>query len=500
MTAGGRVVVVGLGPAGADLVVPRARAALERIGHRYARTARHPAVSDLAGDGIAFESFDSSYDSGTNLEAVYSSIVDALVAAASAHGEICYAVPGSPTIAERTVAMLRERDVELEVIAGLSFADLAWARVGVDPLEGAQVVDARDFTVGAAGAYGALLIAQSDSKSLLSDVKLTLLESLEPDHRVIVLQRLGLADESVFEVDLADLDRTFEPDHLTSIFVDTGSSMPAKELVRLIELAERLRGPGGCPWDAAQTHHSLARHVLEEAYEVVEAIERLPAEAPGGGDPVPADDYAALEDELGDLLFQVVIHAVLAAEGGAFTITDVARGIHDKLVRRHPHVFGDVEVTGAEQVVTNWEQIKKGEKGSASLLDGLTPGLPSLLYAHKLIRKAESVGLDPAGTGDAVGRLTDVVHALGDADPDEVEQRLGDVLAATVMLARGFGIDAESALRGWSARFRDRFVAMEALAAERHVALESASSDTVNALWADAEARRQDDGDGRAGP
>jgi len=488
MTRSGRVVVVGLGPAGADLLVPKARRVLERTPHRYARTMRHPAISDLARDGVTFETFDACYDTGENLDAVYTSIVEALVEAAATNGAIVYAVPGSPNVAERTVGILRERGTDLEVIAGMSFADLAWARLGIDPLHGARVVDARDFAVDAAGAGGQVLVAQSDSRSVLSEVKLTLLDSLPPDHAVTVLQRLGLPDERVFEVGLADLDRNFEPDHLTSLFVDTGAVAIAPEMAKLVALAARLRGPGGCPWDAEQTHHSLARHVLEEAYEVVEAIERLPVEAPGGSEAISPDDYAALEDELGDLLFQVVIHATLAAEGGAFTIADVARGIHDKLVRRHPHVFGDVEVADADQVVTNWEQIKKGEKQSSSLLDGLTPSLPSLLYVHKLYRKAASIGLDPTGGGAVHETLAESARALRSAglDPAYAEKVLGELLAAAVASARCYGIDAESALRAWAGRYRDRFAAMEGIAASRGVELASADSATVMALWGEA--------------
>ena len=168
-----------------------------------------------------------------------------------------------------------------------------------------------------------MLLAQCDTTFVCSDVKLALLEDLPPDHDVTVLQGLGLPDERVFTVALAELDRAVEPDHLTSLFVDTGEVAVGAELARLVALTERLRGPGGCPWDAAQTHHSLRRHVLEEAYEVAEAIEQLPADAPAGD--VPPGAYDALEDELGDLLFQVMIHSVLAAEAGAFTIADVAR-------------------------------------------------------------------------------------------------------------------------------------------------------------------------------
>ncbi|MDQ1520298.1 MAG: tetrapyrrole methylase family protein / MazG family protein, partial [Actinomycetota bacterium] len=259
MASGGRVVVVGLGPAGADLLLPVARDAIERAAVRYARTLRHPAIADLARDGMLFETFDASYDDASDLDAVYVSIVDALVDAAGHHGDVLYAVPGNPVVAERTVALLRSRDVDVVVVPGLSFADLAWTRVGVDPMHGARVVDAHDFAVSAAGVGGPLLIAQCDDRFVCSDVKLALLEALPPDHAVTVLQRLGLPDEHIEVVRLEDVDRVVVPDHLTSLFVDTGHVSIANELARFVALVERLRGPGGCPWDAAQTHHSLRR-------------------------------------------------------------------------------------------------------------------------------------------------------------------------------------------------------------------------------------------------
>ena len=170
-------------------------------------------------------------------------------------------------------------------------------------------------------------------------------------------------------------------------------------------LIERLRAPGGCPWDAEQTHHTLARHLIEETYEVIEAIEALPASAPGSGpEPVPDGAYEHLEEELGDLACQVIFHATFAREAGAFTITDVLAGIHDKLVRRHPHVFGDVAVSGADEVVANWEVIKREEKGRTSLMDGVSRHLPSLLYAHKLYRKAASAGLTFGTADEALAR------------------------------------------------------------------------------------------------
>jgi tetrapyrrole methylase family protein/MazG family protein len=462
--------VVGLGPAGIDLLLPAARAALDRIPVRYTRTARHPAVHDLAREGLRLEPLDLLYDTGDDLDTVYAAIAARVVEAAHEHGEVAYAVPGSPSVAERTVVLLRTGGIEVEIVPGLSFADLAWNRLGVDPMSGARVVDARAFTVDAAGLAGPMLVAQCDTRFVCSDVKLALLEVLPPEHEVTVLQHLGLPDERISRVPLAELDRSFEPDHLTSLYVDTGTASVAGELARLVALTERLRGPGGCPWDAAQTHHSLRRHVLEEAYEVAEAIEALPADAPGGA--IPAGAYDALEDELGDLLFQVMIHSVLAAEAGAFTVADVARRVHDKLVRRHPHVFGSAQVDGADAVVTNWEQIKKAEKGHTSLVEGIGAGLPSLLQAQKLFRKAASIGLDL------------------DVAPVEVdgEAALADGLAALAAAGARAGIDGESALAGWLRRFRERFARMESLAAASGVDLARAEPAVVARFWHDAAA------------
>jgi MazG family protein len=259
-------------------------------------------------------------------------------------------------------------------------------------------------------------------------------------------------------------------------------------------LMETLRAPGGCPWDQEQTHASLRRYVLEEAYEVVEAISLLPPNAPQGLDasePLPAG-YASLEDELGDLLSQVVFHATLAREVGAFTIDDVIRGIHAKLVRRHPHVFGDVEADTGDDVMRNWEQIKKVEKGTSSIVEGITPDLPSLLYSLKLLRKAASVGLvvdDVSAAHEQAAASLEALVASPRADAaggEQVDEIVGELLAAMVVIARARGVDAESALRGWSARYRDHFVRMEGLAAERELDLAALSPDAVAALWADA--------------
>jgi tetrapyrrole methylase family protein/MazG family protein len=462
-----KVVVVGLGPAGAELFTQATIDAIGRIPHRFVRTARHPSAPSIAGA----TSFDPLYDEAASFDEVYARIVEALVAAARAHGEVLYAVPGSPLVAERTVELLRaDGRVDVEIVPALSFLDLVWAQLGVDPVDaGVRLVDGRRFAVEAAGERGPLLIVQCDTRAVLSDIKLSLEAERAPE--VTVLHHLGLPDADVRTVAWVELDRSVEPDHLTSLWVPALAAPVASEVVRFAELVRTLREQ--CPWDREQTHQSLTRHLLEETYEVLEAIEGLPASTPH------------LEEELGDLLFQVVFHATLAAEAGEFTLADVARGIHDKLVHRHPHVFGDVEAHTPDVVMRNWERIKRDEKGRESLMDGIPGALPSLLYAHKVQRKAASVGFDwdsPAAV------YPKVAEELREVETDPGDEEIGDLLFAAVNLARHLKVDPEAALRGATAKFRDRFRAMEALAAARGVELGSLDLAGLDALWDEVKA------------
>ncbi|CAN5802251.1 nucleoside triphosphate pyrophosphohydrolase [soil metagenome] len=429
----GRVTVVGLGPAGPELLTVAALAAIERSDHRFLRTTRHPAAPAVA----VAASFDRTYDDAATFDEVYRRIVDALVEAAHRHGEVLYAVPGSPLVAERTVELLRaDGRVALDVQPALSFADLAWVRLGVDPLAaGVRLVDGRRFATEAAGERGPLLVAQCDSRAVLSDIKLAV--EGEPPPSVTVLQRLGLPDEAVTTIAWEELDRVVEPDHLTSVYVPELGAQVAMEVTRFVELVATLRRE--CPWDREQTHQSLTHHLLEETYEVLEAIGTLSADGAG---------YDHLEEELGDLLCQVVFHTTLAAEQGAFTLADVARGIHDKLVYRHPHVFADVAVAGRDDVARNWEDLKAAEKGRASIFDGIPAELPALAYAAKVLRKAASLGVEPASPA-------------AEAAPVEDAEALGQALLGLVASARHHDLDPEAALRAAAARVRAEAIARE---------------------------------------
>jgi tetrapyrrole methylase family protein/MazG family protein len=482
VTGGPRVDVVGLGPAGPDLLTSATRALLDGPAPVFLRTTRHPAA--VVAEGA--RSFDHHYEAAETFDDVYRAIVADLVAAAVASGPVVYAVPGSPSVAERTVLLLAEHprvvsgEVALEVHASVSFLDLAFARLGVDPVaSGVRLVDAEQFAVDAAGERGPLLVAQCWSRQVLSDVKLSV--EVPPEADVVVLHHLGLPDERVVEVAWADLDRTIEPDHLTSLWVPRLAEPVAAELVALAELVRTLRER--CPWDRRQTHASLGRHLLEESYEVLEAIDALAAVDAGlgiGADGPGAVDLEAsavadreasavadLEEELGDLLFQVYFHATLAAEEGRFTLADVARGVHDKLVSRHPHVFGGVSAETADDVATNWEALKKAEKGRSSVTEGIPAALPALALAAKLQRKAAAIGMVLPGLVDEADRVAAAAAALGRRDSGTVDDvadgeggararadEVGELLFAAVGLSRALGVDPETALLSRAGGFR----------------------------------------------
>ena len=478
-----RIDVVGLGPAGPELITAGTLELLASAPQVFLRTGRHPAAEAVPGA----RTFDHHYERADTFDDVYRTIVDDLVTAAMAGGPVAYAVPGSPTVAERTVVLLTAHprvasgEVTVVVHPSVSFLDVAFARLGVDPVAaGVRIVDAERFALDAAGERGPLLVAQCWSRPVLSEVKLSV-ES-PPEVGVTVLHHLGLPDERVVEVPWEDIDRSFEPDHLTSLWIPRLAAPVAAELMALDELVRTLRER--CPWDRRQTHASLSRHLLEESYEVLEAIDALAAvdAGPGPGATGPVEDRAVddravddreavavahLEEELGDLLFQVYFHATLAAEEGRFTLADVARGVHDKLVARHPHVFGDVTAETADDVAANWEAIKKAEKGRTSVTEGIPAALPALALAAKLQRKATAIGMVLPALADEATRVAGAVARLSDGTrPDGVPvadgeggaralaDEVGDLLFAAVGVARALGVDPETALLSRSAVFR----------------------------------------------
>jgi tetrapyrrole methylase family protein/MazG family protein len=256
----------------------------------------------------------------------------------------------------------------------------------------------------------------------------------------------------------------------------------AEGFAELIRIMERLRGPGGCPWDREQTHQSIKPYVIEEAYEVAEAI-----------DDNNSDELRA---ELGDLLLQIVFHAEMARAAGDFTIEDVVRAINEKLIRRHPHVFGDSEVKDSAEVLRNWARIKAEERqgrDDRSIVAGVPRAMPALLRAHRLSEKASRVGFDWAGAGEVLEKVREEFSELEAAvqlgDRSDAEAELGDLLFALTSLGRHLDIQAEDALHGANDRFIRRFRYVEERLAARNQDLQDTSVQEMNTLWEEAKAK-----------
>jgi tetrapyrrole methylase family protein/MazG family protein len=245
----------------------------------------------------------------------------------------------------------------------------------------------------------------------------------------------------------------------------------------LREIVRRLRAPDGCPWDRAQTHESLRRYLLEETYETLDALD--------------AGDARKLREELGDVLLQILLHAQIASENGEFTVDDVIEGIATKLLRRHPHVFGEAKVDTAEEVVLKWEAIKSEERGGESLLKDVPPALPALAYSQALQERAVAAGFEWPQVGDVLDKLTEEAHELAEAETlDQKREELGDTLFVLVSLARKLGLDAEESLRLASRRFRARFDRLLSRAAKRDLRLEDLPIDALESLWRETKSQR----------
>ncbi|MEA2550873.1 MAG: nucleoside triphosphate diphosphatase [Actinomycetota bacterium] len=252
------------------------------------------------------------------------------------------------------------------------------------------------------------------------------------------------------------------------------SSAGGDRLLELIKVQALLRAPGGCPWDQEQTHRSLARHLLEETHELLEAID--------------ADDGDRIRDELGDVLLQVTFHAQISKDDGGWDIDDVADGLVRKLIHRHPHVFGDTEVSGSDEVLVNWEKLKAEETGGRVGVEQDIPvTLPALARAGKVQRRAAGWGFAFRSRQEALAKLREEVAELAEAsDPDHRESELGDVLFAAVAVGRADGADAETALRRTIRSFSERYERTTALARERGVDLESLGDADLRELWDEA--------------
>lgn len=472
------ITIVGLGPGDPKQLTLEAQRVLEEAEEVYLRTNRHPTV-DYLPTHLILHSFDHLYEEKETFDEVYDEIAHRIVELGERPQGVVYAVPGHPIVGEsstrRILALAQEMGLKVRIVQGLSFLEPSFACLGLDPLNGLQIVDATELAI---QCYPHLdpdlpaLVAQLYSRSLASSVKLTLMNLYPDEHTVTLLRGAGTDKGKIWSVPLHEVDRQEEIDHLTSLYLPPLTA--PSSLASLQDVVARLRAPGGCPWDREQTHHSLRPELLEEAYEVLEALD--------------AGNADQLCEELGDLLLEVAFHIQLAAEAGEFKLPQVIEGIVAKLKRRHPHVFGEVKVTGVGEVLRHWEEIKREERGEkGSLLNGVPRTLPALARAQALQRRAARVGFDWQDVEGVVDKVTEEVKELRETRGEEArEKELGDLLFSLVNLARWLEVDAESALRLANQRFYQRFAQMERLAREQGRYLEEMSLAEQDELWEEA--------------
>jgi len=540
------ITILGLGPGDAALLTRAAWELIERTEVLYLRTAVHPTVAALR-PSIQLRPFDALYESAADFGAVYEQIAAELVERALAGEAVVYAVPGHPLVAEATtrrlLALARARGVPTRIVAGLSFVEPVCTALELDPLEhGLQLLDALDLVPTASVVRGPLSVAEVDqprttdhgprttdgswseiqgigsytppllpfplaptrpvlicqlySRSVASHVKLSLMERYPAEHPVTLVCAAGVASaERVWTIPLYELDHQRDLDHLTCAYLPPLAPLADLRAPEgVIAVFARLLGPGGCPWDREQTHQSIRASLLEETYEVLEALD--------------ANDMEALAEELGDLLGHIVSHSEMGRQAGLFDLGDVCAGIVTKLIRRHPHVFGDLSVSGSSEVLRNWEVIKQAEraaKGQAQrgTLDGIPAGLPALATAQELTRKGAKRGFEWPTLDGVWNKLDEELAELREAiaiDLSDVnrgrrlEEEMGDVLFVAAALARRLRVDAESALRAAGAKFRGRFAHLERRAQEQGRDLPELSIEELLDLWEEAKAVSEDRG------
>jgi len=501
MTTSTAIIIVGLGPGRWEDLTLEARALLEQAASEnttvYFRTLVYPTVEPIGREiaNLRMESFDSFYDEPGGWDTLYQRIAEEICTLAEQQPPVIYAVPGHPLIGEASVQLIlqqaREHGLGTKIVAGLSLLEPVFAALELDPLTaGTQIMDATalaafrmDEIAGKIVPTIPLLVAQIHNRRLASAVKLALGECYPDEWPVKLVRTAGVdsgeTDEMVVEVPLFELDRISLANHLSMLYVPPVDELQALRLPETLRyITARLRRePDGCPWDRRQTHQSLTRYAIEETYEVVEALEE--------------NDMEKLAEELGDLLLQVYLHAEIARQEGDFNIGDVFEHVNAKLIRRHPHVFGEVVVENAGQVVQNWEEIKRQERIAAgkdvkseSVLEGVHLAAPALIVAQEYQKRVARAGFDFPDLQGALAKLAEELRELQEAvTPEHQREEMGDVLFMVAEMARILKIDAEEALRLANRKFRQRFQAMERIIQEEERAFSSYSLEEWIELW-----------------
>jgi tetrapyrrole methylase family protein / MazG family protein len=474
--------IVGLGPGNIEDLTLKAWRTLESADIVYLRTERHPCVAHLPQTTL-YKSFDDLYEQHDDFAEVYAAISDKLLSMATG-ADVVYAVPGDPLVGEATTTHLLQAaesaHISVQIVNGISFIEPMLKALGIDALDGLQILDG--LTVAAMhhpplNPSFPAFVAQVYSRQVASDVKLTLMNQYPDDFPVQLIHSAGAetTETQIEAVPLYEIDRSERINHLTSLYVPALGEYSSFEAFQ--EIIAHLRAPEGCPWDRKQTHESLRPYLIEEAFEVIEAID--------------AGDWDELAGELGDLLLQIVLHTQIAIDDGEFYMSDVLERVNRKMIRRHPHVWGNVDVDGSsEQVKQNWEQIKQAERAEQgkvreSMLDGIPKAAPALLVAYKYTQKAAQAGFDWPDISDVEAKVREELdEILQAADNTEKAHEIADLMFVLVNWLRWLGVDdVEALMRGANEKFYQRFTYIERQAAAQSRTLDAMTLDEMDALW-----------------
>ncbi|WP_045515563.1 nucleoside triphosphate pyrophosphohydrolase [Neobacillus niacini] len=459
---------------------------LMKANHVYLRTKEHPVIDELVQEGLGFTSFDSIYEKHDQFEEVYQEIVQNLLQKAKVE-QVIYAVPGHPLVAERTVQLLLEygpkEDIDIIIGGGQSFVDAIFQSLKIDPVDGFQLLDGTSLRSNQLQIDQHIFISQVYDQFVASNIKLTLMERLPDDYEVVIVSAAGSKNERIERVPLYELDRKVTLDNLTSVYVPPvkDEQILLKNFSKLREIIAVLRGPNGCPWDKEQTHESLKKYLIEETYEVIEAIDN--------------GDIDHIIEELGDVLLQVMLHAQIGEDDGYFAIEDVIEVLSAKMIRRHPHVFGNRKAEDSTEVLRNWQEIKKQEKGEteASLLDGISKSIPNLLRAYKIQKKAAKVGFDWQEITPALEKVKEELEEFENEIKKEsllhAKKEFGDILFAFVNVARFLDIHPEEALFETNEKFIRRFRFIEEKVKESNKSIEEHSLEELDQFWDEAKSK-----------
>ncbi|GFZ34179.1 nucleoside triphosphate pyrophosphohydrolase [Clostridium zeae] len=472
--------IIGLGPGSEEALTLGAMRELKRCANIFLRTEKHPTVQYLIDEGVKFNTYDDAYEKSSTFDQVYESIALDLIEQHKKLNDIIYAVPGHPLVAERSVLNLvnlcKEQGLPYEVLPAVSFIDVMMEALEIDPVEGLKIVDAFDIENQVLDKRNGIIITQVYNQFIASEVKLKLQEEFNDDTEVYFVRAAGIKNqESIRKMPLYEIDMQEDIDYLTSIYVPKDLENK-KDFYDLVDIIDTLRSEGGCPWDREQTHESLKQALIEECYEVLEAID--------------SQDDAGMIEELGDVLLQIVFHSSIAKEEGYFNISDVVQGICLKMINRHPHVFGSQLVNSSGEVLEKWEDIKKEEKGFGSIteeLNAIARSLPSIIRATKVQNKAKKVGFDWDKVEDAMLKVEEELNEIKEVYNGEnrakIVEEVGDLLFACVNVARFLKVEGELALTQTTEKFIRRFSYIEQEAFKKGQNLENMSLEEMDNLW-----------------